>query len=113
MHKVVEVRDCSVLCGYRSQEDQDKAFSDGYSRVRFPHSKHNRLPSVAVDVVPYPIAWEDIEGFKSFGFFVLGVAHAMDIPLLWGADWNMNYILTDERFVDMPHYELLGDVSHD
>lgn len=99
--------DCTIVCGWRNQEDQDRAYNDGFSKVRFPYSKHNILLSNAVDVAPYPINWHDIEGFKHFGFFVLGVAAVKNIPVRWGADWDRDYLLSDEKFIDLPHWELV------
>jgi len=60
---VIKHYDCTVICGHRSQEEQDKAVAEGKSKVRYPYSKHNSFPARAVDVVPYPIDWDDREGF--------------------------------------------------
>lgn len=105
-HRVVDKFDCSVTCGYRGEEEQNKAFDAGMSKLKYPLSKHNKQPSMAVDVVPFPIDWKDIERFKRFGYFVLGVAHGMGIPIRWGADWNMDMNIADESFIDLPHYEI-------
>jgi peptidoglycan L-alanyl-D-glutamate endopeptidase CwlK len=45
--------DLTVLCGYRDQKEQDAAFASGNSKLRWPKSKHNRVPSLAVDVAPF------------------------------------------------------------
>lgn len=104
-NEVIKYYDCSVICGHRTKEEQDKAYPK-YSKVKFPNSKHNTLPSVAADVVPYPIDWDDYARFKEFGFFVLGVAAGMGIKITWGADWNKNYDVDDEKFKDFPHFQL-------
>lgn len=105
--EIVKHRDCTILCGHRSRPDQEAAVAAGTSRLHFPDSLHNRLPSFAVDLVPYPRPdWEDIQAFRDFGFFVLGVAAAMNIPLRWGADWNKNY-LVEKGENDFVHFELL------
>ena len=46
--------DHSILCGYRSEEKQNKAFGLGNSKLEYPDSKHNQLPSLAIDIAPYP-----------------------------------------------------------
>jgi len=61
--KVVETYDCAVIEGYRGQEEQDSAYHSGKSKLKYPKSKHNRQPSLAVDVVPYPVDWEDTKQF--------------------------------------------------
>lgn len=110
---VVKHIDCSVICGHRSEADQDAAFNSGASQLKYPLSKHNQMPSNAADVVPYPVDWDDIDRFKEFGFFVLGVAAALkeagiiSHDIRWGADWNKNYDVEDERFRDFPHFEIV------
>lgn len=104
--EVIKRFDCRVTCGFRNEEEQNKCYDEGTSTKKWPNSKHNTQPSLAVDVVPYPVDWDNIDRFKCFGYYVLGCAAALDIPLRWGADWNMNMIVTDETFFDWPHYEI-------
>jgi len=107
--QVVQHYDCTVLCGHRGKDEQDEAVRTGKSKLAFPNSKHNKLPSLAVDVVPFPIDWEDKSRFYHFAGYVLGVAHSLGIKLRWGGDWNGNLNFKDERFMDLPHFELAGD----
>lgn len=51
--EVVKERDCSILCGHRPEDEQRAAFSAGLSKLQFPDSKHNKVPSMAVDAAPY------------------------------------------------------------
>ena len=76
-YEVVRHFDCSVIIGHRGERDQNKAFDEGKSKVRYPKGKHNSNPSTAVDVAPYPIDWEDRERFIYFAGFVKGVALEM------------------------------------
>ena len=105
-NEVIKTVDCSVLEGHRNQVDQDKAYEDGKSKIKYPHGNHNKLPSMAVDVVPYPIDWNDRERFHLFAGFVLGIAKSMGINLRWGGDWNQNWFVDDNKFDDFPHFEL-------
>jgi hypothetical protein len=41
-----------------------------------------------------------------FAGYVQGTAQKMGIPIRWGGDWSMDFIMADERFPDLPHYEL-------
>jgi peptidoglycan L-alanyl-D-glutamate endopeptidase CwlK len=104
--EVVKHFDCSILCGHRTKEDQETAYSLGASKVVWPNSKHNSLPSVAVDVAPYPIDWKDIRRFYFFGGFVLGIASQMGIAIRWGGDWNRNTLVNDQTLNDLPHFEI-------
>ncbi len=104
--EVIRQTDCAVLCGHRNETEQNAAFEQGLSKLKFPLSKHNSLPSLAVDAVPYPVNWNDTEAFQRFAKLVLETAKRLNIPIRWGGDWNQNGSSADERFLDMPHFEL-------
>jgi len=108
-NEVIKYVDCSVICGHRNKEDQDKAFKEKRTKVKFPNGRHNSNPSRAVDVVPYPIDWDDRERFHLFAGFVLGIAQSMEINIRWGGDWNKNFEVDDNNFDDFPHFELIKD----
>ena len=86
-NEVIKYVDCSVLEGHRSAERQNKLFDEGKTKVKFPNGRHNSSPSRAVDVVPYPVDWDDRERFHLFAGFVIGIAQSMGIKLRWGGDW--------------------------
>lgn len=104
--EVVEYFDCSVICGHRDQAEQDLAYATKKSKLKWPNSKHNKTPSLAVDVVPWPVDWKDTDRFLFFGGFVMGMAKAMGISLRWGGDWDGDNDQKDEKFRDLPHFEL-------
>ena len=106
---VVEEVDCTIICGHRGKLEQDKAFAEGASHVKWPNSKHNTYPSIAVDVMPYPIDWNDKERVTKFYEFVKKKADELGIKIRWGADWDMdgNYWERENWEVDGPHYELV------
>jgi len=106
-NEVIKGYDCTVLCGHRDKEAQEKAVRDGLSKTHFPLSKHNSLPSKAVDVVPYPIDWNDTKGFYHFGGYVKGIADSLGIAIRWGGDWDKDNDLGDQTFIDLPHFELV------
>jgi peptidoglycan L-alanyl-D-glutamate endopeptidase CwlK len=99
--------DCTILEGHRSEADQDQLFEQGLSKVEWPDSKHNKIPSHAVDVAPYPIDWDDTKRFYHFVGFVKGVAASMNIKLRCGADWDGDNDLKDQSFNDLVHFELI------
>lgn len=104
--EVIKHYDCTILCGHRGEEEQNEAFRQGRSQLQFPQSKHNSLPSIAVDVAPYPIDWDNRSRFYHFGGLVLGISIGMGIPIRWGGDWDMDTDLNDQSFFDLPHFEL-------
>ena len=105
-NQVIKEIDCSILCGQRGEKEQNKAFDEGRSKVRFPDGRHNANPSNAVDVAPYPIDWEDRERFHLFAGYVLGIADSMGIRLRWGGDWDRDWTVKDNKFDDLPHFEI-------
>lgn len=104
--RVLELCDCSILCGHRNEEEQNAAFLNGKSQVQYPNGKHNTLPSRAVDVAPYPIDWNDRERFSYFAGLVIGVGASMGIAIRWGGDWDGDFDLKDNHFDDLVHFEL-------
>ena len=104
----VEIIDFSVVCTYRNEEDQDKAFESGNSRVRWPKSKHNQNPAMAVDAVPYvngKLSWHKAHCCVLAGI-ILTVAKKVGVRIRWGGNWDMDYEpVTDQDFNDLAHYE--------
>ena len=103
---VVEDFDCTVIEGYREKEAQNRAFDEGKSKLRFPEGNHNKYPSLAVDVAPYPIDWEDRDRFHYFAGFVKGVASQLGLDIRWGGDWDSDTQTRDNNFDDLPHFEV-------
>lgn len=106
-NEVIKHFDCTVIEGHRGEAAQNKAFAEGKSKLKYPQSKHNKTPSLAADVLPYPIDWNDTNRMRYFAGFVVGIAATMGIKLRWGGDWNQNTELKDNSFNDLPHFELV------
>lgn len=110
--EVVKHFDCTILEGHRNEEKQNAAFAAGRSKLKYPKSKHNRLPALAVDVVPYPINWQDTDRMRYFAGLVQGMAimlktqGRMTHNIRWGGDWDRDTQLNDNHFMDLPHFEL-------
>lgn len=111
--RVVQHFDCTVICGERGEIEQNKAFAEGKSTLRYPEGKHNKTPSLAIDVMPYPLNWSEsaknIEQITLFAGFVLGVAKMMGIKIRWGHDWNQDMQVDTRGLVDRPHYEIVEE----
>lgn len=106
--EVVKHFDCTILCGHRTKEEQNKAYAEGNSKLKWPRSKHNTKPSIAVDVIPYPIRWKDRERMHLFAGYVIGLAHSMGIGIRWGGDWDSDTEVNDNNFDDLVHFELVN-----
>jgi len=109
IRRVPKWLDFAVTCGRRNQLDQDKAYRDGKSTKQWPNSKHNTLPSQAVDIRPAsPFNaedWNDRLRFARLLGFIESVAIDLGIPIRLGMDWDGDGRSIDERFVDLPHIE--------
>jgi peptidoglycan L-alanyl-D-glutamate endopeptidase CwlK len=98
--------DLTVLCGHRGREEQDKAYAAGASSKPWPESLHNRLPSAAVDIAPYPLDWNDHLRFARLAGYVQAVADELGIEIRWGGDWDRDGNVKEHSFIDQPHFEL-------
>lgn len=63
-NELIKQYDFSVLEGHRGEQAQNMAYKKGNSRVKWPNSDHNKTPSLAVDIAPYPIDWDNIYRFN-------------------------------------------------
>lgn len=92
--KYAGVTDITVLCGFRGEAEQNQAVADGASETPWPRSKHNRVPSEAVDVAPYPVEWK-APGYtnkcEALHAYIAGVAHALGIDL-YDISWDRPHI---------------------
>lgn len=89
----------AVLVGRRGAQEQNQAFHDGRSKLKWPHSKHNWTPSRAVDLASLPVNWSDLDAFKRLADVVKRKAAELGIKIVWGGDW--------ETFKDYDHFELV------
>ncbi len=102
--EVVKKFDCAIIQGHRTKEEQAARYAEGKSRVL--DSKHNAVPSLAADVAPHPIDWNNLKTFYYFAGYVLAVADVLDIPIRWGGDWDQDNELDDQQFNDLVHFEI-------
>ena len=105
--EVIKHYDNSVITGHRQKHEQDEAFRTNKSKVQWPNSKHNHVPSEGIDAAPYPIDWKDRERFSHFAGFVQATARSMGHKLRWGGDWDGDRDLKDNTFDDLVHFEIV------
>lgn len=97
MEALIKEMDVTILCGFRGEKEQNSAFHSGHSKLQWPRSKHNRVPSEAVDVAPFPVDWNNIAEFNKMCTIIERLAKEMGIKIRLGRDFS---------FKDWPHIEL-------
>lgn len=102
--ELIKQTDFSVLEGHRGKQAQEKAYNEGKSKARYPNSKHNTKPSLAVDLAPYPIDWNNKQRFRDLWIRFDTIAKMLkangdiDSDFEWGGDWT--------SLQDCPHIEI-------
>lgn len=125
LKEVIKYFDFTILDStIRTEEEQKKFVKEGKSKTL--NSKHLKriVPeygkeySFAVDVAPYflttpHIIWEDRESFCLLAGYILGIANYLyekgeiEHRIRFGGDWNRNNDTKDEKFSDLPHFEII------
>jgi len=86
--------DFTVIEGIRNINRQRELYKAGKSTTM--NSRH--ITGHAVDMVPWPVDWEDLERFEVMAEAMKLAAEELKIPIVWGGDWK--------SFYDAPHFEL-------
>jgi len=87
-------QDFTVIEGIRNINRQRELYKAGKSTTM--NSRH--ITGHAVDMVPWPVDWNDLERFEVVSEAMKTAAEELDIPIVWGGDWK--------SFYDAPHFEL-------
>ncbi len=103
----IRLKDFTILEGFRNEQRQNALFNAGKSKLQWPDSKHNFSPALAVDIAPYPIDWANLAEFRYLAGLCVGIAHEKGIELRWGGDWDRDGALSNNRFNDLPHLEIV------
>ena len=99
LQEAIKEYDFSVIWGYRDKETQNRVFEEGNSQLQWPRSKHNRLPSAACDIIPYPDGFgANTAEFYRMATYVLAAASRIGVSIKWGGHWK--------DFQDLAHFEL-------
>jgi len=105
--QAIKFYDFSVIEGYRGELTQERYYRNGTSQLRYPNSKHNQHPSLAVDLAPWPTLYSDKDQMFLLAGIFLSTANSMGVKIRWGGDWDGDWEMTDQKFVDLHHFELL------
>lgn len=118
-NEAIKSTDFTILEGHRDEEAQNKAFKSGNSHLPWPKGNHNKLPSYAFDVAPYPIDWGSDLHKKARFYYLAGVMFRVfyelqaeskmpkNLMLRWGGDWDGDKDFSDQTFDDLGHYEII------
>lgn len=118
-NKAILVQEHRILQGHRGQVEQDKAFAEGKSKLKWPNGNHNKMPSTALDMAPVyyegtsiaKIDWADLAAFGRIAGIYQAIAHEFGVKLRFGLDWDGDFRSVGpdptESFLDAPHIELL------
>lgn len=110
MKEVIKYHDFTILCGTRSDSEQNQLYKEGKSKKKGGQSKHNHNPSLAIDIVPYfnkppHIDWEAIPDFAYLQGFVEATAIRLGLKIRLGSRWDY-FKIRDNKFRDYAHIEL-------
>ena len=107
-NEVIKHIDFTVIEGHRNSTRQYNLYKNGKSQIDgiTQKSKHNSMPSDAIDVIPYKKGHNPFDGtekselmfYRLYREFEIA-SKKLDIDINWGGFWS---------FKDYPHIELKG-----
>lgn len=101
--------DFSVLEGFRTHERQEQLYAQGRTapgNIVTWTMKSKHLDGKAVDLVPYPLDWNDMKKFDQISKAMFAAADELGVSIRWGADWNQNGKPREKGETDSPHFEI-------
>ena len=108
-----EIMDIALTAGHRTEKVQNKLFERGFSKLEFPHSKHNSMPSLAVDLSPYPIKYtperKNIVRHYMLAGIIRSAAKVYGLEIRWGGDFDGDFDFADQIWDDLYHFELIHE----
>lgn len=115
--RLIDFMDITILQSSRTIEEQIINIVNGVSETI--NSRHiprdadghyaPQLPSMALDLAPYPIDWNSDLWMRK-AYFMQGmirvIAEQEGIAIIQGVDWDMDSVFRDQTFHDAPHLQL-------
>lgn len=101
--------DFTVLEGVRTLERQCELYAQGRTapgKIVTWTMKSRHIEGKAVDLVPYPLDWNDLEKFNKIKDAMFQAAKELDVNLRWGADWDGDGNYREKGEYDSPHFEI-------
>ena len=103
LNELIKMMDVTIIEGVRTKERQAKLLKQGATKVKY--SKH--MEGKAVDLAPYPIDWNNRDGFYYMGGMIRGIAKQLGLNIRFGGDWDSDGDTKDNSFDDLVHVEIL------
>ena len=102
LNELIKIMDVTIIEGVRSAERQAELLEKGATKVKY--SRH--MEGKAVDLAPYPIDWNNRDGFYYMGGMIRGIAQQMGLKVRFGGDWDSDGDTKDNSFDDLVHVEI-------
>ena len=103
LNELIKMMDVTIIEGVRTKERQAELLKQGATKVKY--SKH--MEGKAVDLAPYPIDWENRDGFYYMGGMIRGIAKQLGLKIRFGGDWDSDGDTKDNNFDYLVHIEIL------
>jgi len=109
LKEAIKYIDFTIICGHRNKENQNKAYKEHASTKQWPDSKHNQNPSIAVDIAPYPIDWENRDRFIFLAGIIYHIAQQQHTKIRFGGNWSTSWQFEEQKDIldDLVHFELV------
>lgn len=106
--------DFKVICGVRTKAEQAALYAQGRTKpgkkvTWTMNSRHLPGPDGlgrAVDLLPAPYDWQDLEPFTKVAEAMMEAAGELGISIRWGANWDGDKMIREKGESDNPHFEL-------
>lgn len=109
------IYDFTIVWGYRSDEEQLQAFLSGNSKKKTGSyhqvTKNGEPNAQAFDFAPWcklydgkmGIPWQDTHAFAVLGGLMIAAGEILEVPVVYGGDWDMDGLTTDQTLMDWGH----------
>lgn len=109
VNRAITIYDFTIGQTTRTEEQHEDYIDRGTTTVPYFKTRHKPNKdglSEAVDIIPWPIDWKDLNRFHFLAGAMFMAAAIENVEIVWGGDWNSNKDFTDQDFNDLPHFEL-------
>jgi peptidoglycan L-alanyl-D-glutamate endopeptidase CwlK len=109
-------QDFMVLEGVRTLARQKQLYTQGRTKpgkkVTWTLNSNHFINKTtgyghAVDLVPYPVDWNDLSKFDAMSEAMFAAAEEVCVKIRWGADWDQDGNPRERGETDSPHFELV------
>lgn len=106
--------DFMVIEGVRTLARQKELYAQGRTKpgtkvtwtLTSNHFKQRDGYGHAVDMVPYPVDWNNTARFNRLAELMFEAAEKEGVKIRWGADWDQDGKPRERGETDSPHFEL-------